>query len=60
MSELACVLENHMPGNALDVIVKLDPVLHLYKEISEELFALDERLLADLGPRQFQQIEGTE
>jgi hypothetical protein len=58
--ELAGMIEDDVPSDALDMIVELDPVLHLCKKIGKELFALDERLLADLGPFQFPTIKGAD
>jgi hypothetical protein len=60
VSELARVIKHNVPGDALDMIVELDAVFHFRKKISEQLFSLDERLLADLGPAQLQQIESTQ
>src|SRR4051794_28919549 len=32
--ELACVLKNYMPRSIFNVIVELDPVLHLFEKIA--------------------------
>lgn len=60
MAELARMIENDVPSDALDVIVEINPVFHLREKIREELFALDERLLADFCAAELQQIECTQ
>jgi hypothetical protein len=51
---LTCTRDRNGSGDTLDVIVELDAVFHLLEEIRQQFFALNERLLADLGPAELQ------